>query len=280
MALWGAIRHEGATRPPTQPVSGLPGPNLVPFATCPNGDYQRLGFAHRSGSLLTGRAGAFPPRGNRGAHLVPLGVPADENAGEQRVVRARLRAGGGHRAPPSHPAPSACREPLPGAAHPANRAARHGCLWRPRGRAHAYRRRGDRGDVRDAGLADGLGAPSLLRLLLAREVVERFVASPRCVVRLCSRPVGGHPLLLNRQVHLLAKHGHFPRGGDPKTDLVARHRKHGHLDLITDHDALIRLARENQHLASFRRALLTGEPAERFSDYLLEPRYATHNRLR
>ena len=50
-------------------------------------------------------------------------------------------------------------------------------------------------------------------------------------------------LLLDLQVHLTAEDRHVPRRLDPDPDLLAHDRQHRDLDVVTDHDGLIRLAR-------------------------------------
>src|SRR5690242_15389479 len=55
-------------------------------------------------------------------------------------------------------------------------------------------------------------------------------------------------LLLDLQVDLLAEDGDVARSGDTKANLLAHDRKHRHLDVVADHDALVGLACQDQHL--------------------------------
>src|SRR3712207_3410235 len=54
-------------------------------------------------------------------------------------------------------------------------------------------------------------------------------------------------LLLDLQVDLLAEDGDVPWRLDPDADLFAHDREHRDLDVISDHDGLVRLARQYQH---------------------------------
>src|SRR5262245_16628169 len=53
---------------------------------------------------------------------------------------------------------------------------------------------------------------------------------------------------LDLQEDLLAEHRHAARRLDPKADLLPEHREHRDLDVVADHDALVRLAGEHQHV--------------------------------
>src|SRR5215208_7300743 len=55
-------------------------------------------------------------------------------------------------------------------------------------------------------------------------------------------------LLLDLEVDLLAEHRHVPRGLNADADLLAHDRQHGDLDVVADHDRLIGLACQDQHV--------------------------------
>src|SRR5205823_5217718 len=57
-----------------------------------------------------------------------------------------------------------------------------------------------------------------------------------------------HLLLLDLQVDLLAEHRDVPRRLDSDPDLLAHDRQHRNLDVVADHDALVRLPGEYQHV--------------------------------
>src|SRR3954447_3394593 len=62
--------------------------------------------------------------------------------------------------------------------------------------------------------------------------------------------LGLRGVLADLEVDLFAKDRHRARRLDPDPDLFAHDREHRHLDVITDHDALVGLSGENQHRAS------------------------------
>src|SRR5450631_4809804 len=55
------------------------------------------------------------------------------------------------------------------------------------------------------------------------------------------------PLLLDLEVHLFAEHGDVTRSLDSDPHLLPHDRQHGDLNVVTDHDALVGLARQYQH---------------------------------
>src|SRR5215208_3064050 len=55
-------------------------------------------------------------------------------------------------------------------------------------------------------------------------------------------------LLLDLEVDLVAEHRHVPGSLDADADLLAHDRQHGHLDVVADHDRLIGLACQDQHV--------------------------------
>src|SRR5688572_25404203 len=59
---------------------------------------------------------------------------------------------------------------------------------------------------------------------------------------------GGAVLALDRVVHFLAVDADLLGGGDPQTHLVAADVYHGDLDVVADHDRLIALSRQHQHI--------------------------------
>src|SRR5580693_5775176 len=66
---------------------------------------------------------------------------------------------------------------------------------------------------------------------------------------------------MDLQIDLLAEHRHPLRSLNADAHLLAHHRQHRHLDLIPDHDALVGLARQNQHLGA-PSSLPIGGPAQ------------------
>src|SRR5947209_6770607 len=72
-------------------------------------------------------------------------------------------------------------------------------------------------------------------------------ALKRRVDLFASRLPGFHLLLLDLQVNLLAEHGDVPGSLDSDSHLLAHDRQHRDLDVVADHDALIRLPGQYQH---------------------------------
>src|SRR3954470_3432469 len=152
-------------------------------------------------------------------------------------VRAGLRRGSGAR-PPSP------REPGPDrpAARSDARAESSPQAWirplqRPGSVDRPHRGRGHDRDVRDAVL------PARVALALA-QIVEGLVHGLARRIRCRSANL----LLLDLEVDLLAEHRHVPRCLDADADLLAHDRQHGHLNVIADHDRLIGLAGQDQHV--------------------------------
>jgi N-acetylglutamate synthase len=113
---------------------------------------------------------------------------------------------------------------------------------RQRARARALRERGLPALAR-LSLPGGPGLGPALRLAqLAQRLVD---LGPHVGAR---HLLGA--LLLDLEVDLLAEDGDFPRGLDPDAHLLAHDRKHGHLDVVSDHDALIRLPGQDQHVGT------------------------------
>ena len=141
-------------------------------------------------------------------------------------------------------------------------------------------RRRDRRDVRDALHGHGLAtAPWRDRPAKARPPggtgrrSRPDGLSPRPPTPLAPTPAaqqsrsddgGGVLLLLDLQVDLLAEHRDVPRGLDADPDLLAHDREHRHLDVVPDHDALIRLPGQDQHFSTASER--ESAPLERASD--------------
>ena len=137
-----------------------------------------------------------------------LDLRPHEDAADPHAVRARVRAGGRARAAPPQAASPARGQPL---------AARRIQRTEQRGKVAfgvlvvALTRHGrhrDRGDVRDAGLADGLARPARRRRLLspASSAVQSLRARREPLDRLVGSRVVAHLLFLDREVDLLAEH--------------------------------------------------------------------------
>src|SRR6185437_3029800 len=112
-------------------------------------------------------------------------------------------------------------------------------------RAHAHIDRGyrHRGHVPHALPAARLGpfAPSLAEI--AQRIVDFAACGALVRVRLRYRAV----LTMDLQVDLLAEDRNLLRRLNPDSNLLAHDRKHRDLNVVADHDALVGLARQNQH---------------------------------
>src|SRR3954453_2408715 len=79
----------------------------------------------------------------------------------------------------------------------------------------------------------------------------RGLAGPQVLERLRDRLalVALGAVELDLEIDLFAEHGHRSGGRDAYSDLFAHDRQDGHLDVVTDHDALVALSGEDQQFA-------------------------------